>query len=161
MEKELTHIDEQGDARMVDVSDKAETKRMAVACGFISMQASTYETITSGTAKKGDVLAAARIAGIMAAKNASNLIPLCHPLALSKIEVKCEPIMSDEKCGIEVTATCALTGKTGVEIEAITAASIALITIYDMCKAIDRGMVIEKIRLLHKSGGKSGTWDFN
>lgn len=160
MEKELTHIDKQGDARMVDVSEKAETKREAVACGFISMQVSTYDTIVSGTAKKGDVLAAARIAGIMAAKKTSDLIPLCHPLALTKVEVKCTPVNTSEMCGIEVSATCSLTGKTGVEIEAITATSVALITIYDMCKAIDRGMVIEEVRLMHKSGGKSGTWDF-
>ena len=180
MEQKLTHINEDGDARMVDVSDKAETKRIAVATGFISMKKETYDTIVNGTAKKGDVLAAARIAGIMAAKKTSDLIPLCHPLALTKVEVKCTPEIkacgkhaksgdSDSSTeanaenntfGIRVESTCALTGKTGVEIEAITATSIALVTIYDMCKAIDRGMIIENVQVLHKEGGKSGTWDF-
>lgn len=160
----LTHINEDGDARMVDVSDKAITKRVASAGGFILMHKETYETIVSGTAKKGDVLAAARIAGIMAAKKTSDLIPLCHPLELTKVEVKCRPKIiegeEEQQYGIYVESTCSLNGKTGVEMEAITATSIALVTIYDMCKAIDRGMVIDSIQVLHKEGGKSGTWDF-
>ena len=160
----LTHINQEGEARMVDVGQKEETKRTAVAGGFISMSKETYETITSKTAKKGDVLAAARIAGIMAAKKTSDLIPLCHPLSLTKVEVKCEPKIVEgdnaPKMGIYVSSTCSLVGKTGVEMEAITATSIALVTIYDMCKAIDRSMVIESIQVLHKDGGKSGTWDF-
>ncbi len=162
---ELTHLSESGDARMVDVSDKQETKRVASACGFISMNEETYDTIVNCTAKKGDVLAAARIAGIMAAKKTSELIPLCHPLALTKVEVKCEPkiicVDGEKRYGVYVTATCSLVGKTGVEMEAITATSIALVTIYDMCKAIDRSMVIESVQVLHKEGGKSGTWDFS
>ncbi len=159
----LTHIDAEGDARMVDVSAKAETKRTAIAEGFVSMQPETLQVIESGTAKKGDVLAAARIAGIMAAKQTSNLIPLCHPLALTKVEVKCAPQHAEERedgrCGIHLTATCSLVGKTGVEMEALTAASVAGLTVYDMCKAIDRGMEIDAVRLLHKEGGKTGTWD--
>ena len=164
MMPKLTHINQEGEARMVDVGQKEETKRTAVAGGFISMSKETYETITSKTAKKGDVLAAARIAGIMAAKKTSDLIPLCHPLSLTKVEVKCEPKIVEgdnaSKMGVYVTSTCSLVGKTGVEMEAITATSIALVTIYDMCKAIDRSMVIESIQVLHKDGGKSGAWDF-
>ena len=160
----LTHINEKGEARMVDVGAKDMTKRTAVAGGFISMNKETYDTIVTGSAKKGDVLAAARIAGIMAAKKASGLIPLCHPLSLTKVEVKCEPKIVDDagetRYGVYVTSTCSLVGKTGVEIEAVTATSIALVTIYDMCKAIDRSMVIEAVQVLHKEGGKSGTWDF-
>ena len=162
--QKLTHINEKGDARMVDVSEKKETKRTAVAGGFISMNKETYDTIVSGTAKKGDALATARIAGIMAAKKTSELIPLCHPLSLTKVEVECEPKIlhgsHTQKYGIYVTTTCSLVGKTGVEMEAITGTSIALATIYDMCKAIDRSMVIEAVQVLHKEGGKSGTWDF-
>ena len=160
----LTHINEKGEARMVDVGAKDMTKRTAVAGGFISMNKETYDAIVTGSAKKGDVLAAARIAGIMAAKKASGLIPLCHPLSLTKVEVKCEPKIVDDagesRHGVYVTSTCSLVGKTGVEIEAVTATSIALVTIYDMCKAIDRGMIIENVQVLHKEGGKSGTWDF-
>ena len=160
----LTHINERGEARMVDVAAKDKTKRVAVAGGFISMSKETYDTIVNGSAKKGDVLAAARIAGIMAAKKASGLIPLCHPLSLTKVEVKCEPKIAEDagetRYGVYVTTTCSLVGKTGVEIEAVTATSIALVTIYDMCKAIDRSMVIEAVQVLHKEGGKSGTWDF-
>ena len=154
MTQQLTHIDAEGDARMVDVSEKTETKRTAVAEGFVAMQPETLAVIESGSAKKGDVLAAARIAGIMAAKQTSNLIPLCHPLALTKVEER-----EDGRCGIHLTATCSLVGKTGVEMEALTAVSVAGLTVYDMCKAIDRGMEIDAVRLLHKEGGKTGTWN--
>ena len=161
MTQRLTHIDAEGDARMVDVSEKAETKRTAIAEGFVAMQPETLAVIESGSAKKGDVLAAARIAGIMAAKQTSNLIPLCHPLALTKVEVKCAPQHAEERedgrCGIHLAATCSLVGKTGVEMEALTAVSVA--GLYDMCKAIDRGMEIDAVRLLHKEGGKTGTWN--
>ncbi len=163
MEQKLTHLNEAGDARMVDVSAKDDTLRIARAQGFIAMKPETLELIDSGTAKKGDVLAAARIAGIMAAKNTSSLIPLCHPLFLTKVEVECTTKRADGrtdgKCGVEVVATCGLVGKTGVEMEALTAASVACLTIYDMCKAVDRGMEIINVHLLHKKGGKSGTWD--
>lgn len=159
----LTHIDSNGNARMVDVSQKNDTQRIAIAEGFVAMQPETLEVITSGKAKKGDVLAAARIAGIMAAKQTSNLIPLCHPLALTKVEVEFTPQAADKRedgrCGVYLQATCALTGKTGVEMEALTAVSIAGLTVYDMCKAIDRGMEIDTVRLLHKEGGKTGIWN--
>lgn len=165
-EQKLTHINTKGEAHMVDVSPKDETKRTAVAEGFIFMKPETLALIESGEAKKGDVLAAARIAGIMAAKKTSDLIPLCHPLMLTKVEVTCTPFKSDQvpepfegRCGIRVETTCSLVGKTGVEMEALTAASTACLTVYDMCKAVDRGMEIGPIRLLHKEGGKSGTWD--
>lgn len=169
----LTHLTEQGNAHMVDVSDKAETKRTAIAEGFISMQAPTLAAILAHRAKKGDVIATARIAGIMAAKKTSELIPLCHPLMLTKIAVDLLPIWGDETerpqgagahsdekglCGIHVVAQVSLVGKTGVEMEALTAVSVACLTIYDMCKAIDRGMEIGEIRLVHKEGGKSGLW---
>lgn len=165
-EQKLTHINAKGEAHMVDVSPKDETKRTAVAEGFIFMKPETLALIESGKAKKGDVLAAARIAGIMAAKKTSDLIPLCHPLMLTKVEVTCAPFKDNQApepfgghCGIRVETTCSLVGKTGVEMEALTAASVACLTIYDMCKAVDRGMEIGPIRLLHKEGGKSGTWD--
>lgn len=165
MTQQLTHIDERGDARMVDVSAKAETKRTAIAEGFVYMNPETLEIVEKGSAKKGDVLAAARIAGIMAAKQTSNLIPLCHPLALTKVEVKCTlqhtHERADGRCGVYLQATCSLVGKTGVEMEALTAVSVAGLTVYDMCKAIDRGMEIDDVRLLHKEGGKTGTWDRN
>lgn len=161
MDSQLTHINAKGEAHMVDVSPKDETKRIARAEGFISMKPETLDLIESGEAKKGDVLGCARIAGIMAAKKTSELIPLCHPLMLTKVEVTCTPFRSKEgeRYGIHVEATCSLVGKTGVEMEALTAASIACLTVYDMCKAVDRGMEIGEIRLLHKEGGKSGTWD--
>lgn len=159
----LTHLDDQGNARMVDVSAKADTKRTAIAEGFIAMQPETLDAICGGTIKKGDVFAAARIAGIMAAKKTSDLIPLCHPLALTKVEVACEPCPAAENApaGVHIEATASLVGKTGVEMEALTAASVAALTIYDMCKAIDRGMEIGPVRLLHKEGGKTGVWDRN
>ncbi len=139
---------------MVDVSDKAETNRVAVAGARVIMKPETLARVQAGEIAKGDVLAAARLAGIMAAKRTSDLIPLCHPLALTSVEVElaCVPTTSS----VEITATCRLKGRTGVEMEALTAASIAALTIYDMCKAIDRGMTVTDLRLLRKSGGKSG-----
>lgn len=150
----LTHLDESGAAHMVDVSVKADTVREAVAEGRINMSADALIAITEGSAKKGDVLATARIAGIMAAKKTSDLIPLCHPLMLSKVSID----FAFEDDGIRVTALIRLTGQTGVEMEAMTATSVALLTIYDMAKALDKGMVISGIRLLSKSGGRSGDW---
>jgi cyclic pyranopterin monophosphate synthase len=150
----LTHLDKAGNAAMVDVSGKAETVREAVAEGRISMSANALAAIKEGTIKKGDVLATARIAGIMAAKKTHELIPLCHPLMLSKVAVD----FDFEDTGICVTATARLTGQTGVEMEALTAASITLLTLYDMAKALDKGMTISGLRLLSKTGGKSGDW---
>ena len=150
----LTHLDATGNAAMVDISAKDATVREAVAEGRITMSAKALAAIREGAVKKGDVLATARIAGIMAAKKTSELIPLCHPLALSKVAVDFE--FEDE--GIRVTAIARLTGQTGVEMEAMTAASVALLTIYDMTKALDKRMVISGVRLLSKSGGKSGDW---
>ena len=161
-EQQLTHIDEKGDVRMVDVSAKAETQRIAVAEGFIAMHQETLDLITSGQAAKGDVLACARVAGIMASKRASDLIPMCHPLNITKAKVECEPVFAGERedgrVGIHVTTTCGVTGKTGIEMEALTAASVACLTVYDMCKAVDRGMEIMDVRLLKKDGGKTGLW---
>lgn len=150
----LTHLDEAGNAAMVDISAKDATVREAVANGRINMSAEALEAIKAGAVKKGDVLATARIAGIMAAKKTSELIPLCHPLALSMVAVD----FDFEDDGIRVTALARLTGQTGVEMEAMTAASVALLTIYDMAKALDKAMVISSVRLLSKSGGKSGDW---
>ena len=152
----LTHLDETGAARMVDVSDKAVTDRTARAEGFVAMQAETLALISTGTAKKGDVLATARIAGIMAAKRAHELIPLCHPLAIAKATVAFDAQASPP--GIRVTAEVKVSGQTGVEMEALTAVSVACLTIYDMVKAADRGMRIEGIHLVEKSGGRSGHW---
>ena len=150
----LTHLDNNGAAHMVDVSVKADSLREAVAEGWITMSAEALTAIKEGSAKKGDVLATARIAGIMAAKKTAELIPLCHPLMLSKVSVD----FAFEDNRIRVTALVRLTGQTGVEMEAMTAASVALLTIYDMAKALDKGMVISGVRLLSKSGGKSGEW---
>ena len=150
----LTHIDETGRAHMVDVSDKAVTSREATAEGFVRMDAATLALALSGDAKKGDVRATAEIAGIMAAKKTSDLIPLCHPLALSKVEVRVAPADG----GLAVAARVKTSGQTGVEMEALTAVSVACLTIYDMLKAADKGMTIETVRLLTKSGGKSGDW---
>lgn len=152
----LTHLDENGAANMVDVSDKTETIRIATASGCVTMQESTLDLIVSGNAAKGDVIGTARLAGIMAAKKTSDLIPLCHPLMLSKVTVE---IVPDKTLpGLRVSATVKLTGKTGVEMEALTAVSIACLTIYDMAKAVDKGMIIGNIALDTKSGGKSGDW---
>ncbi|NBW76606.1 MAG: cyclic pyranopterin monophosphate synthase MoaC [Sphingomonadaceae bacterium] len=150
----LTHLDDAGNAAMVDVSAKPATVREAVAEGRITMSAEALAAIRAGAVKKGDVLATARIAGIMAAKKTSELIPLCHPLALSKVSVDFE----FEADGVRVTALARLSGQTGVEMEALTATSVALLTIYDMAKALDKGMVIGGVRLLEKRGGKSGDW---
>jgi cyclic pyranopterin phosphate synthase len=150
----LTHLDESGRARMVDVSDKARTAREAVAEGFVRMSAPTLRLALSGEGKKGDVRAVAEIAGVMAAKQTSALIPLCHPLALSKVEVRVEPADG----GFGVTARVKTTGPTGVEMEALTAVSVACLTLYDMLKAAEKGMVIETVRLVSKTGGKSGDW---
>ena len=152
----LTHLDESGAANMVDVGDKAETVRIATASGCVTMQRQTLELILSGNAAKGDVIGTARLAGIMAAKKTSDLIPLCHQLMLSKVSVDIEP---DESLpGLRVSATVKLTGKTGVEMEALTAVSVACLTIYDMAKAADKGMVIGNIAVDSKTGGKSGDW---
>ena len=153
----LTHLDAEGRARMVDVSAKDETERIAVAAGSVLMQPATLMLIQSGGVAKGDVLAVARLAGIMAAKRTADLIPLCHPLALTAVEVElvCDPA----RASVDITATCRVTGRTGVEMEALTAVSVAALTIYDMCKAVDRGMRIADVRLMHKSGGKSGTYE--
>ena len=153
---DLTHIDESGAAHMVDVADKAESKRIAVAEGRITMNAATLEQIIAGDMPKGDVIGTARIAGIMAAKQTHNLIPMCHPLPISKVSIEIEANGDDS---LIITATVGVSGKTGVEMEALTAVSVAGLTLYDMAKAIDKDMVIGDIRLLHKSGGKSGTYD--
>ncbi len=150
----LTHFDAQGQAHMVDVSAKAHTHRVAVAEGRIRMQPATLALIRTGSAKKGDVLGIARIAGIQGAKRTSDLIPLCHPIALTRVAVEFEVLESD--CSVLCRATAECTGQTGVEMEALSAATVALLTIYDMCKAADRGMVIEGVRLVEKTGGKSG-----
>lgn len=150
----LTHLNEKGEARMVDVSDKAATQRTARAEGFVSMQPATLALIETGQAKKGDVLATARIAGIMAAKKTHELIPLCHPLPITKAMVDFET--SRQPAGIRVTAEVKVTGQTGVEMEALTAVSVACLTIYDMLKAADKGMVFSGIRLIEKTGGRSG-----
>jgi cyclic pyranopterin phosphate synthase len=150
----LTHLDEAGAARMVDVSDKAVTSRVARAAGSVWMKPETLQVLLDGEARKGDVLAAARIAGIMSAKRTHELIPLCHPLAITKVEVAFRPVEADAR--LDVEATVRFDGKTGVEMEALTAVSVACLTIYDMLKAVDRGMRIGDIRLVEKTGGKSG-----
>ena len=150
----LTHLDDKGAARMVDVGAKAVTARTALAEGYIRMNAKALKALTDGTHPKGDAIAAARIAGIMAAKKTGELIPLCHPLALESVTVD----FTTESDGIRVRSEASLTGKTGVEMEAMTATSVALLTLYDMGKSLDKGMRIEAIRLLEKTGGKSGTW---
>ena len=161
-DQKLTHIDDKGDVRMVDVSAKPDTERIAIAEGSILMHPETLELIVEGKAAKGDVLACARVAGVMAAKQTSSLIPMCHPLNITKAKVECDPIQpgdrEDGRVGIHVTTTCGVTGKTGIEMEALTAASVACLTVYDMCKAVDRGMEIVDVRLLRKDGGKTGLW---
>ncbi len=153
----FTHFDSQGKARMVDVSEKDATSRTAVAKGAVIMAPETMKMITTGGVKKGDVLSVARLAGIMGAKRAPDLIPLCHPLALNSVEV--DLALAPERNAIEITATCKVKGRTGVEMEALTAVAVAALTVYDMCKAVDRAMTIADIHLVHKSGGKSGTYD--
>ncbi|MEJ2408131.1 MAG: cyclic pyranopterin monophosphate synthase MoaC [Novosphingobium sp.] len=154
MGQSLTHIDSVGTARMVDVGAKAETRRLAVASGLIAMSAEALAAIRAGNAPKGDVLGTARVAGIMAAKKTGDLIPMCHPLAIDAVNID----FAFEDNAIRATATASLTGRTGVEMEAITAVSVALVTIYDMAKALDKAMVIGEIRLIEKRGGKSGHW---
>jgi len=156
--KKLTHLDAQGHARMVDVGHKPPTVREAVAAGRVVMRPETLALIQEGGIAKGDVLAVARIAGIQAAKQTASLIPLCHPLALTYVGVDFTFAEGDSEAAVEITATARTTGPTGVEMEALTAVSVAALTIYDMCKAVERGMRIEGIRLLRKSGGRSGTW---
>jgi cyclic pyranopterin monophosphate synthase len=155
MSDRLTHLNSQGHAHMVDVSAKEQTKRTATAQAILLMLPSTLTKVIEGGLPKGDVLATARIAGIQAAKKTSDLIPLCHPLMLTKVTVDINVI---SECELEVLCTCALTGKTGVEMEALTGASIAALTLYDMCKAVDKGIVIKNVSLLEKKGGKSGDW---
>lgn len=157
MTGELTHFDKDGNAVMVDVSAKAVTDRVAVAKGSVLMQPETLARITSGNIKKGDVLGVARIAGIMAAKRTHELIPLCHPLMLNSVNVDLAPDAA--RSAVDITATVKVSGQTGVEMEALTAVSVAALTVYDMCKAIDRAMTLTEIRLVHKSGGKSGTYE--
>ena len=157
MSDDLTHFDKDGNAHMVDVGEKGATERVAIAKGAIIMQPETLKRIMDGGIKKGDVLSVAQLAGIMGAKKTPDLIPLCHPLNLTNVAVDlvCDPARN----AVDITATCKLTGKTGVEMEALTAVSVAALTVYDMCKAMDRSMRITDIRLTHKSGGKSGTFD--
>ncbi len=152
----LTHFDAAGQAHMVDVGDKAATQRVAVATGRIAMQPATLALIASGTAKKGDVLGVARIAAIQGAKRTSELIPLCHPVAITKVVVDLS--IDESTSSVRCTVTVACSGQTGVEMEALTAVQVGLLTVYDMCKAVDRGMVIGDVRVLEKTGGKSGTW---
>ncbi len=156
MARTLSHLDETGHARMVDVGAKADTERLAVARGRIAMQPETLALIRSGAAKKGDVLTVAQIAGIQAAKRTHDLIPMCHPLLLTHIAVELAPGAEGDAAWIDVEATVRTRGKTGVEMEALTAVSVACLTVYDMCKAVDRGMRILDVHLAHKSGGKSG-----
>jgi cyclic pyranopterin monophosphate synthase len=155
--KRLTHFDRDGNAVMVDVGDKAVTERVATARGSVVMLPATLKAIVAKGIKKGDVLAVARLAGIMAAKRTHDLIPLCHPLALSAVSLDLTP--NKKRNSVDISATVKISGKTGVEMEALTAVSVAALTVYDMCKAIDRGMTLTDIRLVHKSGGKSGTFN--
>ncbi|MFW6070421.1 MAG: cyclic pyranopterin monophosphate synthase MoaC [bacterium] len=156
MSEKLTHIDESGRARMVDVGEKAVTQRVAVARGAVVMQPETLQLIVEGHVKKGNVLAVAELAGVMAAKRTSELIPLCHPLLLNKIEVVCTP--NEDKSRVDIQATVRVSGKTGVEMEALTAVSVAGLTIYDMAKAVDRSMRLTDVRLVFKEGGRSGVY---
>ncbi|MFK4045363.1 cyclic pyranopterin monophosphate synthase MoaC [Roseomonas mucosa] len=152
----LTHFDAAGKAAMVDISAKAATERRATARGRVVMRPETLALIREGRAGKGDVLGVARLAGIMAAKRTADLIPLCHPLPLTSVKLELEPVEPD---AVEIAATVSTAGRTGVEMEALTAATVAALTVYDMCKAVDRGMRIEAVRVVHKSGGKSGTFE--
>jgi cyclic pyranopterin monophosphate synthase len=154
---DFTHFDPKGNAVMVDVSAKAETDRVAIATGSVIMAPETLAKIMSGGFKKGDVLSVARLAGIMGAKRTPDLIPLCHPLNLNSVAV--ELSCDEARAAVDITATCKITGRTGVEMEALTAVAVAALTVYDMCKSVDRGMRIDGIHLLHKSGGKSGTYE--
>ena len=153
---DFNHLNQRGEVHMVDVGDKAASQRRAVAEGWIRMQPATLDTLVSQSHKKGDVLAVARVAGIMASKKTAELVPLCHPIALSHVDIVLEPDV--ERSGVVCRATVETRGVTGVEMEALTAVQVSLLTVYDMCKALDRGMVIEQVQLLSKSGGKSGDW---
>ena len=153
----FTHFTDDGRPQMVNVGEKDETRRVAVAGGRVNMSQDTLNSVKSGGLKKGDVLSVAQLAGIMGAKQTASLIPLCHPLALSHVDVQLT--LNEPDCAIDIRAECRLDGKTGVEMEALTAVSVAALTVYDMCKAVDKAMVIRDIRLLHKSGGKSGTFN--
>ena len=153
----LTHFDKKGAARMVDVSEKDVTERVAVAKGSVTMKRATLDLVRTGKAKKGDVLAVARLAGIMGAKRTSDLVPLTHPLELASVDV--DLACNAKRNAVDITATCKLKGRTGVEMEALTAVAVAALTVYDMLKAVDRGMQLSDIRLVHKSGGKSGTFE--
>lgn len=159
MTKDLTHFDADGNAAMVDISGKAETKREATAAGSVLMQPETVKTIMDRGIKKGDVITVAQLAGIMGAKRTADIIPLCHPLGLSsvKVDLSCDPARN----AVDITATAKITGQTGVEMEALTAVSVAALTVYDMCKAIDKGMRLTGIHLIKKTGGKSGTYESN
>ncbi len=154
---DFTHFTDDGRPQMVNVSEKDETRRVAVAGGRVNMSQDTLNIVKAGGLKKGDVLSVAQLAGIMGAKHTAHLIPLCHPLALSHVDVQLT--LNEPDCAIDIRAECRLDGKTGVEMEALTAVSVAALTVYDMCKAVDKAMVIRDIRLLHKSGGKSGTFN--
>jgi cyclic pyranopterin phosphate synthase len=154
---EFTHFDRDGKARMVDVTDKAASERVAVAAGAVFLRPETLALIQDGGVKKGDVLSVARLAGIMGAKRTPDLIPLCHPLALTSVTL--DLALDPERNAVDITATCKVAGKTGVEMEAMTAVAVAALTVYDMCKAVDRGITIGDIRLTHKSGGKSGVYE--
>ena len=156
--KSFSHINSAGEAHMVDVSEKPDTSRLAVAQARIVLGADVLQRIREQSIAKGDLLATARIAGIQGAKKCSDLIPLCHPLPLSKVTIEINEFTDTNKTGLEVVASCKTTGKTGVEMEALTAASVSALTIYDMCKALDKGIVIESVQLLEKKGGKSGSW---
>ncbi|MBQ9061646.1 MAG: cyclic pyranopterin monophosphate synthase MoaC [Eubacterium sp.] len=156
MGNQLTHINEKGEARMVDVGEKQVTRREASAQAVVCMQPETLKMICDGTMPKGDVFACARIAGIMAAKKTSDLIPMCHPIPIEKVEIDIAPV---DETHVRIISTARCSHKTGIEMEALTAASVAALTIYDMCKAVDRGMVIEEVMLLRKSGGKSGIYE--
>ncbi len=157
MAEDFTHFDAEGRARMVDVSDKAASERIAEARGSVLMKPETVALIRDGGVKKGDVLSVARLAGIMGAKRTPDLIPLCHPLALSSVSVDLR--LASDRDAVDISATCKLVGRTGVEMEALTAVAVAALTVYDMCKAVDRGMRLTDIRLVHKSGGKSGLYE--
>lgn len=156
---QLSHINKKGEAAMVDVTDKAVTKRQAMAEGYISMSSKTLEMILAGEHAKGDVFSVSRIAGIQAAKQCANIIPLCHPLMLSKVQVDFEPQPGQNR--VRIVSLCKLAGQTGVEMEALTAVSVAALTLFDMCKAVDPGMCIDGIRVLEKQGGKSGHWQYD
>lgn len=155
---DFSHLNQSGEANMVDVSAKSDTVRLAVAQVRIVLGSDVLERVREQSIAKGDLLATARIAGIQAAKKCSDLIPLCHPLPLSKVSIDIQEFSENSKCGLEIIASCTTTGKTGVEMEALTAASVAALTVYDMCKALDKGIVIEELKLLEKQGGKSGHW---